>query len=72
MISCTRLQKSAECPRLARACIELIVTTSKKQYQSKVISTQVSKSNIEEILMKNQNIVMVLHEAFNIKNKRNI
>ena len=33
---------------------------------------QVNKIIVEEILMKYQNIVILLHETFNIKNKRNI
>ena len=52
----------SQCPRLARACIELIGRTSKQQYQSKTIRIQVNKSNIEEILMKYQHIVILLHE----------
>ena len=33
---------------------------------------QVNKIIVEEVLMKYQNIVFLLHETFNIKNKRNI
>ena len=33
LISCTKLQKSAQCPRLAKSFIELMCGTSKQQYQ---------------------------------------
>ena len=33
---------------------------------------QVNKSITEDMLMKNLNIVILLHETFNIKNKRNV